>query len=156
MKERKIYLTWNFCFTIWLMRKYRNICSYWHFMTSVKYIFVVVSINQTQNEMLIYFLFFKPGNECFPKKPFIHIVGWFMIHIYMEISLVNNLWLCNTFVYFSLKIIQKIRFMDIQLQRQQKSTDLMMHHNLTQKVLSTEKITRWRWWDWNGWYKGCN
>ena len=29
--------------------------------------------------------------------------------------------------------------MDIQLQRQQKSTDLMMHHTLTQKVLSMEK-----------------
>ena len=37
-----------------LMRKCRNICSYCYLMTSVKMSFVVVFVNQTGTEILIY------------------------------------------------------------------------------------------------------
>ena len=60
MKERTVYMTRNLHFTIELMMKYSNICSYLYWMTYVQIFFVGFFVNLTGTEMFIYFWNFLP------------------------------------------------------------------------------------------------
>ena len=107
------------------------------------YIVVGVFVNKTWNELCIYFWSFVPDNVWL-NFFLIHLVAWIMINIYPEILLVNHLWLFTYFPPFLCQIYQTIRFKDVQLQLQQKNMDLMMHHNLTKRVLSMVKNHLWK------------
>ena len=99
--------------------------------------------HKTWNELCIYFWSFVPDNVWL-NFFLIHLVAWIMINIYPEILLVNHLWLFTYFPPFLCQIYQTIRFKDVQLQLQQKNMDLMMHHNLTKRVLSMVKNHLWK------------
>ena len=100
--------------------------------------FVIVSVNQTQNMLFIYIWQLLLENMLFQKNC-THRVQWFLIHISMASSLVNNTWLWNYFLVFSCQVFQTVRFKNVQLQQQQKYIYLLMYINLAKRLISMAK-----------------
>ena len=143
-------MTGSFHFMIELMRKYRNIFSYFYWMIYVQTFFVdVLSIKRelkcflllkvlTQEDLFSLFWWLTSRSYIFVN------FAWKKIYDYVLILF-----------FFQYQLFKKI-VLRMSNYKDNKNVGLTMHHHLPKILLVIAKITCWRWIDWCYWYKAWN